>query len=485
MDKSEEFNSGRTDVSLSFNPFTVLLDLWRSIAAVLAVSVLVFVGAYIYTEASYVPEYRTSTTLVITTRDSSATVYSNLYATSNIAMVFEALLNSSIMQNKVLEEVGLQLFDGRISASRIDETNLLTVSVTDDDPRISFLVIKALIENHGIVTEDVVGDVVVEVLELAEVPKAPTNSVNAPRKALKAALAAFAVSLIVVAVHSFLSDTVRSQKEAERKLDCYCLGEICHEKKPASKLRFGKKIKSGLLVTNPTVSFTFTEAVRKLRRKVEQELGREKRVVMVTSVTENEGKSTIAVNLALSLAKKHSRVLLIDMDLRKPACHKLLEMNVGAADTSAVLAGKANFGNAVKKEPITGLYALFSRNASKHAGELVTHDSVEKMISEAKKYFKYIIIDMPPMSAAMDSEIVMEHVDASMLVVRQNNIKADVIGKAVSVLHSGKAELIGCVVNNVFTSSLYFKGKNDSYGYGGYGNYKRYSDGCGNSVKGD
>lgn len=485
MDKSEEFNSGRSDVSLSFDPFTVLLDLWRSVAAVLAVSVLVFVGAYVYAEASYVPEYRTSTTLVITTRDSSATVYSNLYATSNIAMVFEGLLNSSILQSKVLEEVGLQSFDGRISASRIDETNLLTVSVTDDDPRISFLVMKALIENHGIVTEEVVGDVVVEVLELAEVPKAPTNSADALRKAIKAAVFAFAASAVVVAVHSFLNDTVRSKKEAEKKLDCYCLGEICHEKKPMSKRLFGKKSKSGLLITNPTVSFAFTEAVRKLRRKVESELGHGKRVFMVTSVMENEGKSTIAVNLALSLAKKHSRVLLIDMDLRKPACHKLLEMNVGTADTSAVLAGKASLGNAVKKEPITGLYALFSRNASKRAGDIITHASVEKTIAEAKKYFKYIIIDMPPMSAALDSEIVMEHVDASMLVIRQNNIKTSVIGKAVSVLHSGKAELIGCVVNNVYTSSLYFKGKNSSYGYGGYGNYKRYSDGHGDSVKGD
>lgn len=477
MDKSKEFTSETGGMHLTFDPVVVLLDLLRRITAVIVAAAVVGVGAYIYSDVSYVPQYRTNTTLVITTRDSSATVYSNLSATSSIAMVFEGLLNSSILQDKVLEEVGLEYFDGYVSASRIDETNLLTVSVTDDDPRTSFLVMKALIENHGIVTEDVVGDVVVEVLELAEVPVAPSNSANSLKKALKAAIVAFVAAAALVCVRSFARDTVRSRSEAERKLDCYCLGEIYHEKKPAARRLFGRKQKTGLLITDPTRSFRFTEAVRKLRRRTEQSLGAA-RVLMVTSVMENEGKSTLAVNLALAFAKKHERVLIIDLDLRKPACHKLLGLPVSALDTAAVLAGKVRLSDAVVKEPIGGLYAVLQRGAAKKPGDLLTHDSLANMIAEARKYFKYVIVDMPPMSAAMDSELVMEHVDASLLVVRQNHIEAGVISKAVAVLHSGRAKLIGCVVNNVFSSSLYIKSK-DSYGYDGYGGYdryKRYSD---------
>lgn len=484
MDKTKEFTSESKGLGLSFDPIVVLLDLWRRITAVIVAAVVVGVGAYIYSDVSYVPQYRTNTTLVITTRDSSATVYSNLSATSNIAMVFEGLLNSSILQDKVLEEVGLDYFNGQISASRIDETNLLTVSVTDDDPRTSFLVLKALVENHGIVTEDVVGDVVVEVLELAEVPASPSNSADSMKKAVKATAVAFVLAAALVCVRSFMRDAVRSRHEAERKLDCYCLGEIYHEKKPAVRRLFGRKQKTGLLITDPTRSFRFTEAVRKLRRRTEQSLGRG-RVLMVTSVMENEGKSTLAVNLALAFAKKHDRVLIIDLDLRKPACHKLLGLSVSALDTAAVLSGKVRLGDAVVKEPIGGLYAVLQRGAAKRPGDLLTHEALANMITEARKHFRYVILDMPPMSAAMDSELVMEHADASLLVIRQNHVDAGVIGKAVSVLHSGRAELIGCVINNVFSSSLYVKSK-DSYGYDGYGGYdryKRYSDAHRDSAK--
>ena len=472
MDKSKDFTSRSKGEVLAFDPVVILLDLLRRLTAVIVAAAVVFVGAYIYADVSYVPQYRTATTLVITTRDSSATVYSNLSATSNIAMVFEGLLNSSILQNKVLEEVGLDSFDGYVFASRIDETNLLTVSVTDDDPRTSFLVMKALIENHGIVTEDVVGDVVVEVLELAEVPSAPSNSADALKKAVKAGILAFVAAAVLVCVRSFMRDTVRSRSEAERKLDCYCLGEIYHEKKPVVRRLFGRRQKTGLLITDPTRSFRFTEAVRKLRRRVEQSLGAG-RVLMVTSVMENEGKSTLAVNLALALVKKHERVLIVDLDLRKPSCHKLLGLSGSALDTASVLAGKVRLSDAAVKEPIAGLYALLQRGAARKPDDLLTHEALSGLISDARKHFKYVILDMPPMSAAMDSEIVMEHADASLLAVRQNHIEAGVIGKAVAVLHSGRAKLIGCVVNNVFSSSLYVKSR-DSYGYDGYGSYGRY-----------
>ncbi len=477
MDKSKDFTSQKSNIGLAFDPVIILLDLLRRITAVILAALIVGIGAYIYTDASYTPEYTTKTTLVITLRDSKATVYSNLTATSNIAAVFEGLLNSSILHNKVLDEVGIDSFNGRVSASRIAETNLLTVSVTDDDPRISFLVLDALIENHSIVTEDVVGDVVVEVLELAEVPRTPSNSVDARGTAVKASVLAFAAICVLVCVRSFMRDVIRSKKEAEAKLDCYCLGEIHHEKKPTAYRLFGKKKKSGLLITDPTRSFKFTEAIRKLRRRVEHGLG-SGRVLMVTSVMENEGKSTVAVNLALAFAKKHERVLIIDLDMRKPSCHKLLGIPAGYLDTSAVLSGRVRLVDSIAKDPVSGLYALLQHGPVKNPADIIAHDKLEALITEARKHFKYIIVDMPPMSAAMDSEMVMEHVDASLLVVRQNYMETGVLAKAVSVLHSGRAKLIGCVVNDVFSSSLYFKSKN-TYGYDGYGNYgrhKRYSE---------
>ena len=95
------------------------------------------------------------------------------------------------------------------------------------------------------------------------------------------------------------------------------LATLRHERKRGALLR---NKKSALLISDPTCSFYYTETVHQLRAQVERAHEKDGRqVFLITSCAENEGKSTVAANLALSLAQKHQRVLLLDADLRKPA----------------------------------------------------------------------------------------------------------------------------------------------------------------------
>lgn len=460
---------------LNFDLITVVLDVARRWYLIVAVALLAAMAAYIVSDMTYRPSYTTTTTFVATARGSSTTVYQNLSATTNLASVFSEVLNSSILRAAILEELEMTSFDGSISATAIPETNLLTLRVSASDPRTAFLVTRSIIDNHHVVSYQVLGDTVLEVLQFPVVPVAPSNANSAAHTAKRAAQLTALAMCALLALLSYLRDAVRSRREAEHKLDCSCLGEIHHEQKYKTLKTLLHHRKTSILISRPDTSFHFVESIRKLRRKVEQQLGGDKKVLLVTSVLENEGKSTIAVNLALSLAQKHSRVLLVDCDIRKPACYKLLERQHHGPGTIAVICGDAALESAVVQDEATGLSLLLERSALQSSANLSDSEGMERMLSRCRELYDYVILDLPPMSASPDTECVMELADGALLVVQQNAATADRLNSAAAALSSSRAKLIGCVLNNVRSSSLSDRGNYGyGYGYGYYGKYGKY-----------
>ncbi len=472
MEEMKKFDLYRSNL-LHFSPVVLIRDVLKNWFLILAITVMAGVFSHILLEQSYQPLYQTNATLVVTNRGSSATVYSNLSSTTELASVLTELLNSSLLQKTILEELNMTQFDGTIQASAIAETNLLNIQVTASEPRTAFLIIEAVIENHSIVTSEVIGDVALEVLQLPRVPTAPCNTPNFRKQVTMVMTAAAFLACACILMLSYLRDTVRSREEAEQKLDCWCLGEIHHEKKYKTLLGWMKRRKMGLLITNPANSFHFVETIRKLRRRVEQHMG-DGKVLMLTSVMENEGKSTVAVNLALSLAQKHRRVLLVDLDLRKPACHKLLEREDNRHHTHDVLKGVISLEEAIVQESLSGLHVLLESKPFSENAQFLASEGLQQLLDAARRQYDYVILDLAPMSAAPDTEYVMEYADAVLLVVQQNLVQASALNHAIAVLQTGKAKLLGSVLNNVYTIDLAaVPGLNSGkYGYGyGYGSH--------------
>ena len=440
-DKTEMQNQDSISL-LSFDPIVPLLDVLRRWYLIAAIALIAALAAYAGTEFLYQPQYTASTTFVVSMQGSSSSVYQNLTATTNLAATFSEVLNSSILRKSVVQTLGTGSFNGRIEASAIEETNLLTVRVTDSSPRTAFLATRAIIDNHAGLTRQIMGDMILEVLQQPSVPSAPSNPMRAGSNAKRAAIFAGAASCALLALLSCMRDAVRSTEEASRKLDCRMLGEVHHERKR-----------------------------RTLRRKLEQHLPDGAKIVMVTSALENEGKSTIAVNLALSLAQKQRRVLLIDCDLRKPACYKILEQTVSKGGTIDVLRGTASLADCVQAYPeAKNLELLLETRAVRNSSKLVSADGMARLISEAKAAYDYVILDTPPMSAGPDSESLADLADASLLVVRQNQAAAAALRAAVDILQSADGQMLGCILNDSRSSSL---SGEDSYGYG-YGHYGHY-----------
>ncbi len=468
MDKTNEMHN--TGGLLPFDPIVTVLDVLKRWLIILLAAVVVGVGAYIFKDATYTPSYRTSAVFVVTTQGSSTSVYNNLSSTSSIANLFTELLNSSLMRKTLMTEMGVSSLDAQITTSVIPNTNLITISVTSSNPRTAFLTARTLIDTHETLTYAVVDGIVMEVLQQPSVPSYPANSADAMGFMKKMAILTAFGTVAAIAVISWMRDAVRSSTEARKKLDCEFLGALPHERKHKTWLSMLRRRKRAILVDDPVTGFHYVEALRKLRRRVEQHMGSGK-VLMVTSLLENEGKSTVSANLALAMAQKQKRVLLIDGDLRKPSCHLILGHKKFERGLLEVLREDAEPASAIVNHQNTTLDLLLSHKGGRNVGDLLASGQMEALLQWAAENYDVVLLDMPPVAVAADTEGVTALVDSALLVVRQNAAVAPALNKALESLEGKRAKVLGCVLNNVHSSRLV---PGEGYGshYGSY--YNKY-----------
>lgn len=430
--------------------------------------------AYLVAGTAYTPVYTSSMTFIVSSKGSTSNL-SNLSAANGMAETFSEVLNSRLLKKKVQLELGLDYMPGTIETTVVEGTNLMTLKVSAPSPEHSFKIMKSVLNNYSEITDYVLSNVVLDVLEAPEVPKAPSNPISAKDMMKKYALVGMLLMAGVLALIDYLKDNVKNEREVEKKLDTPLFATIYHENKNKtwkSKLRKSKK---GLLVTDPTNSFMFVETYKKIRTKLMYKSGAQNsKVILVTSVMENEGKSTVAVNLALTLAQKSDRVLLVDGDMRRPASYKILQKTLDKGqEIGEYLNGNIPLNNILQRDKDSGLLMLIGSRNYSNSTEMVSGSTMRRLMSAAREMADYVVIDSPPTSLMADAEVLAEYADVSLLVVRQGMAKARDINDTIDMLESGGSELIGCIYNDVKTGIFTGKKVWGDYGYGGYRKYGR------------
>ena len=473
-------NTGAEQLSLG-RIITVLQDVVRSWRLVVAAVLIAAMLTFIVTDLNYKPQYQTTTTFVVTADSATGTTLSNLNVTNTTATLFAEVLNSSLLRQIVLREAGLSSFDGSIHAAVSGNINILQMQVRGSDPREVYLMSEAIVAHHHQVSEQVLRGAILEVLQKPAVPVGPMNSANMRRNVMLVSGAAGLGMAVLMAALSAMADKVRSREEADAKLSCRVLGELYHESKHKMLKSWFSKEKKSILITHPLTSFAYSESVNKLASRIDRHRHKGEHVLMVTSFLENEGKSTVAVNLALSMLKKGRKVLLIDCDLRKPACAKILDERQISAGVLDVLMGTAMLADCVKRME-NGLHLLAGSKSLWAAVNMSHSQDMKNLLEEAGRLYDMVIVDTPPMALAPDAECISEFADAALLVVRQNAASANDLNAAAAILNKS-THLLGCTLNNVYGSGDFapvFHYGNYSYGkYRKYGRYNRYGYGSG------
>ena len=472
MQINESVNSSIQEFHVDW--YTMFKDILKEWRCILMIAIAAVFLSYSWQYVKYTETYTVNTTFTVSTKGTYTDIYSNLASASDTATEFSQLLNSSILQKKVAEELGMGYMPGTVKAEVITDTNLMTLTVTESSPKLAYEVMEAVLNNYDKVSATLLGNVALDILVQPQIPEHPDASFAPEKMMVKAFGGALVIMIVFIALISFFKDTIRKEREVEKKLDTKLLGTLFHENKYKTLSSKLHKPKTSILITNPTVSFRYSESVKKLASRVRSKMEHRKaKVVLVTSVSENEGKSTVAANLAIALSEESKRVLLLDGDFRKPALYKIFGFDSDEIyDFGEVLNGKQDAGNLIYKLPDTDLRMMLNTVAYPDSTEMLAQGLLKRVIDYLKQNLDYIIIDSSPMALVADTEEMLDMADAAILVVKQHMSSVRDINDAIDVLNRREMKLLGCVFNDVGGEQFSMGHGYGGYsGYGGYGNY--------------
>ncbi|MFW5926230.1 MAG: polysaccharide biosynthesis tyrosine autokinase, partial [Myxococcota bacterium] len=201
--------------------------------------------------------------------------------------------------------------------------------------------------------------------------------------------------------------------------------------------------------------------------------------IVVTSSSPQEGKTTIAINLAIVVAQTGRKVLLIDTDLRRPRLHRVFNVSAQRGVTS-YLVGEQRLADAVTATEVDNLSVLPCGPIPPNPSELLHTSSFDRLLREAGGEYDMVIFDSPPLGAVTDAAIIAPQVDGTVLVSRVRKTQKEMLRASKRQLQAVKANLLGVVLNAVDLSDKQF-GYRYYYYYrqGGY-----YADGDGDKDRG-
>jgi capsular exopolysaccharide synthesis family protein len=210
----------------------------------------------------------------------------------------------------------------------------------------------------------------------------------------------------------------------------------------------------------------FAEAFRSLRTSLLlSTAGHPPRLIVITSATPSEGKTTAASNLAAILAQRDTRVLLIDGDLRRPNIHHRFGLN-GKIGLTTVLTGATILEETVQHvSEIPNLDVLPSGPVPPFPTEMLSSGAMEAILKRCGELYDYIVVDSPPILSVTDGVILARLADAVVLVVRHGKSSKHVVRRARDILLRSGSGITGIVLNAVDLNSPEYYGY---YGYSGY-----------------
>ena len=441
MDEMREFNLD--EVSL----FCVVRDILKNFWVLILAAATAYLAVNGAAGLLYMPEYTATATMAVSAKGNNSSVYSSLTMANQMAEVFSEVFDSNVLREKIAEDLGQETIKGEISSSIIEETNLIVLDVTSVNPRQAYLIIQSAIENYDTVSDYLFSNAVLKMVQEPTVPVSPSNVPNFSRIQKLAMLGAIAGAGALIVLASLLRFTVKTRTGARRNLDGAILGVLPYERKNKTFLGFLRKKRRSILITSSLVSSGYLESVRKLATRLDHRMRRKgQKVIMVSSVAENEGKSSIASNVALALAEKGRRVLLVDTDLKKPAQHKIFE-KPGSKGKSLTdyLDGKASMAEVMSSQK---------------------NGRMKQFIRDSRNLVDYLILDSSPMSLASDTELLMKLADTAVLIVRQDWTDIRAVNDAVDNIGQSGTDFSGFVLNVFQRESLFRNGQ--EYRYYGY-----------------
>ncbi|MFD4422839.1 polysaccharide biosynthesis tyrosine autokinase [Agromyces sp. NPDC058484] len=271
----------------------------------------------------------------------------------------------------------------------------------------------------------------------AQVPRLP-YAPNTRFIVLTGLLAGFAAGFVFALASEAFDTRLRNAADLARVTDAPLLGTVSRRRRRGS---------SGLVMrTDP--HGPQAESYRRIRANLEfADVDSRVRALVVTSAVAGEGKSTTSINLALALAERSDRVLLIDADLRRPSIGRHCEIE-DAVGLTTVLLGEVAVADAVQRWAGV-LDILPSGVVPPNPGQLLGSTAMADLMSELIASYSFIIVDSPPLLPATDALGLAHMTDGSIVVAQYKSTRREQLARAIESLVAVRARVIGVVLDRV------------------------------------
>ncbi len=429
-------------------------------------------GAVIYSLLT-TPLYQASTRLFVSTMSGSSLsdVYQGNLLSQERVLSYTELLTGETLAQRTIDKLGLDMkaedLQSELQASAKPNTVLIDVKVLDESPVRARDIANALSDEFVVMVRELEtpesgtspnARVIVE--QRASIPEYPVIP-NTPRNLALGLAAGVLIGVGIAVLRDHLDNTVKSPQILEEIASTSVVGYIPLDKS---------------LRKTPTLSFdtdnsATAEAFRKLRTNLQfLAVDNPPRLIVITSSSPSEGKSTTAINIALALAEADHNVVLVDGDLRLPRLAKHLDL-VGQVGFSTVLRGGASLEEVLQPTKFPRLTVLTAGLTPPNPSELLGSLSANKILSELRTQFDYVIVDSSPLLAVTDGAVLAANADGALIVARSGKTRRDHLSHAVGMLNDVGASLLGAVLTMIPTHGSGSYSYNYYYG-GTYGDPK-------------
>lgn len=490
----------KKDIEL-FNIIEILQYIWKGKFFILAVMLFSALIAVVRIELFVSDKYTADGVLYIYSQNlddiQATTVFQNEDGESDVSstsVTGAAINDARTMSTTYMETLKLRSFLTEVSeeiggvyswgqiknmmqVSSVNETEYVMVSVTAEDPKMAYRIAECICRKaQGKFSEIFKGGEAI-IVDKVIYPQYPDSKGGLQNVCFSLVLGGMLGALIIILINLF-DKRIRKSEEISNEYNISILGETMLSETGKKRKGRKKRINSEIdRIIDDTTDFDTVETYKAIRTNIMFSVPKHEngKVIVVTSASPGEGKTTTSINLALIFAQMGVRVLLVDCDLRKPRIHRYMGLKRGVG-VSNIICGYTEAENAIHRNVRENLDVITAGDIPPNPAELFENQSFAGMIERLQNEYEYIFIDTPPMTVVTDAVVVMKHCTGAILVARQGVTVTDLFASAVAEAKRANAKILGAI----FHDSKEIRSKRNYYQRGKYGyKYKynyRYSD---------
>lgn len=395
-------------------------------------------------------EYTATTQMFVSTTgasDLAQAVQGSQYTEQKVAS-YAQLLTSKELVSAVIEDLNLDArprdLIAQIDAEVVQDTTILNVSVTDPSPERARDIAASIDSEFGSMVRELetgdgeeVSPVRVSVVATPELPEAPSAPAVIPNTALGLTLGLVLAGALAV-LRDRLDTTVKDDEVATETARAPVIGHIPDDPELA-----------GAHVTQPHSTSSAAEAIRQVRANLAfLDVDDPPRSIMVTSSVPDEGKTTLAVNLALALAEAGNSVVLVEADLRRPKVTRYLGMVRGAGLTNVLTRG-ASLADVLQDVAGGNLQVLPAGPVPPNPSELLSSDAMASLVEQLVGKYDIVVLDAPPVLPVADASAMAGLVDGVLLCARWGVVTSAQLDRSATVFERLSAHVLGVVMTMV------------------------------------